>query len=154
LTDQSERARQISSLVWWNYWLGTLALALAFVAGVVTSLGNDDWTWFARFGSVMVAISILLFSISYVQDSSVSLRGINMPKAELRLLRLSMGTGTEEERLTLLEELIELLEQDTRRTREALDRIQSASKQYYLAAIGAGVGTLVWGFGDLVVKLF
>lgn len=98
--------------------------------GVILSIEMDDWTWFARFGSLMVAASVLDFAMAYVSDQQATmyryLRDHSPPNVLTdEELRLSSHT-------------------------ETIKRFKQSGLSYFRAVFGAVVGTLIWGFGDLV----
>ncbi|MEO1557633.1 MAG: hypothetical protein AAFS01_14465 [Pseudomonadota bacterium] len=100
-------------------------MVLIPVAGAIASLAEEDWTWFARSGSGLVATSIWMFSIAYYSDSLVAVQSL-------------LKKGPEE----------------SKGAREAFERLQQSANHYSIAAAGAIVGSLNWGYGDLVGKLF
>ncbi len=55
--------------IWFSIVWRVLASILVPALGAVYSIQHDDWTWFARSGSIMVALSVLYFSLAYSDDS-------------------------------------------------------------------------------------
>jgi hypothetical protein len=102
--------------------------------GCLTSIQFDDWSWFSRSGSLVVVIGIIL-------TSSQILDHIHLLK--LRELNHSgdfnRDWASEERKQTLLE---------SRFNEEAT---WTNERSGFLMLIA---GTIIWGFGDLVGRLF
>ncbi|WP_424973775.1 hypothetical protein [Dinoroseobacter sp. S124A] len=88
------------------------------------SYKSGDWTWFARSGSAMVALSIWMFAMAYLLDQRVAIHGLRPG------------------------------DPDPTETLEAIDNMKRASSEYRFAAYAAISGTLIWGYGDLLGSLF
>ncbi len=91
-----------------NYLLPIFSPGLALATGIIVGIHTSEWTWFARSGSVMVALSLLTFGLSFTST-----------------VRHSIQTKNHQH--------------------------TPPSVTYYLIALYGGVvGTLIWGFGDLI----
>jgi len=112
------------------------ALALpVFALGILASLKTGDWSWFARSGSAVVAIGVVLTSHE-ILDHNRRLRE-SRARWEQRLQpgQCHHDWGSDEGMRALL------------RSRNREDDIWTAKFHGFRMLVG---GTLVWGFGDLV----
>ncbi len=122
--------RQFSTSTRWSYLLVTLLL----VCGAVFAVVLDQWQWFSRAGCAVVIVGILLTS-SQIRDHSRRLRRLRG-----QLASQSQRDWAGEERTRTL--------------------VRAAGEQEVTWEIeGHGLyililGTLVWGFGDLLGVLF
>lgn len=111
-----------------------LLSATVFVSGVWLSFDQNDWSWFARSGSMMVVIGIFLTSSQIIENS--------------RKLKIRRSYHEQNFNRDFAEDI----------KRGALERSRSLDEDiwenglrgFYLLVIG----TLVWGFGDLTGVLF
>jgi hypothetical protein len=111
-----------------------LLSASVFIFGIWLSLNHGEWSWFARSGSMIVVIGIFLTS-SQIIENSRKLR-IRRSRHEQNFHRDYAG---EIKRGTL------------NRSRSLDEDIwENGLRGFYLLV----VGTLVWGFGDLIGYLF
>jgi hypothetical protein len=113
-------------IVWELY-----SLIIIPIMGIAISLYCDDWLWFSRFGSVMVALSILGLVIHYAAKVQIELVG--KAKAILK--------GREPPEIS---ELKEMLDQNVE------EKEAHAHLEFFVASLQAFLGTLIWGFGDLI----
>ncbi len=105
-----------------------------FITGVWLSVHQNDWSWFARSGSMIVVIGIFLTSSQIIENS--------------RKLRIRRSRHEQNFHRDYADEI----------KRGTLDRSRSLDEDiwenglrgFYLLV----AGTLVWGFGDLVGYLF
>jgi hypothetical protein len=103
---------------------------LAMLGGVWLSAATGDWTWFARAGAVQTALGLVLAS-----------RKILIARADLVALLADMERTDGAQRTARLESF--------KRLQRDLDR-QVMEKAGFGLLI---VGTIVWGFGDLIGRL-
>jgi hypothetical protein len=105
-----------------------------FILGIWLSIDQDDWSWFARSGSMIVVIGIFLTSSQIIENS--------------RKLRIRRSRHEQNFHRDYADEI----------KRGTLDRSrimdediwENGLRGFYLLVIG----TLVWGFGDLAGHLF
>ena len=107
-----------------------LAAGVCVVAGIWASAATDDWMWFARSGAVMTALGLVLAS-----------RKILIARADLLALLGDMERVDGAERTARLDSF--------KRLQRDLDR-QVMEKAGFGLLI---VGTIVWGFGDLLGRV-
>jgi hypothetical protein len=107
-----------------------LASALVTVAFVALSIATGDWTWFSRSGAILTALGLVLAS-----------RKVLIARADLLSLLSEMEAVDGAERTVRLEAF--------KRLQRDLDR-QTVEKAGFGLLI---LGTLVWGFGDLVGRI-
>jgi hypothetical protein len=111
-----------------------LLSSLVFIFAIWLSIDQDDWSWFARSGSMIVVIGIFLTSSQIIENS--------------RRLRIRRSRHEQNFHRDYADEI----------KRGTLDRSRSLDEDiwenglrgFYLLI----VGTLVWGFGDLAGHLF
>ena len=105
-----------------------------FATGVWLSLEYNDWSWFARSGSMVVVIGIFLTSSQIIENSR----------------RLKMRRAHHE--LNFNRDFAEDIKRGTLQRSRSLDEDiwENGLRGFYLLV----AGTLVWGFGDLVAYLF
>ncbi|MGB5676780.1 MAG: hypothetical protein WBN36_03070, partial [Gammaproteobacteria bacterium] len=105
-----------------------------FILGVVFSIDRDDWSWFARSGSIIVVIGIFLTSSQIIENS--------------RRLR----TRRHRHRQNFHRDYAEEIKRATLERSRSLDEDiwENGLRGLYLLVIG----TLIWGFGDLAGYFF
>ena len=103
------------------------------VLGILISMKSGDWDWFARSGAAMLAMSILAIAVAHSNREVVSV---------YQLIRRYMGNDFPNRELTavLSPEFVE-------------SRNRITDTEYWTGFIGAFLGILIWGFGDLVSKI-
>ena len=108
--------------------------AAVFTAGVLLSMNQNDWTWFARSGSMIVVIGIFLTSSQIIENSR----------------RLKIRRSYHEHNFN--RDFAEDIKRGTLQRSRGLDEDiwENGLRGFYLLV----VGTLVWGFGDLAGLLF
>lgn len=110
---------------------GFLLASLAAVAGCAwLSVELQDWTWFARSGALLTALGLVLAS-----------RKILIARADLVALLSEMENADGVQRTARL---------------ESFKRLQRDLDRQVMEKAGFGlllVGTLIWGFGDLLGRL-
>lgn len=127
------------SLHSWQAWVLTGA---ALIGGVLFSVGLGDWSWFSRSGSAVVAIGVVLTSrqvfehnrrlLDYQRRHDSTLRSIGVDQ--------SLHDWADENSIRRLIR--------SRTHEEANWRSDFSGVQLLLG------GTLIWGFGDLLGRLF
>ncbi len=111
-----------------------LLSATVFILGVWLSVDQNDWTWFARSGSMIVVIGIFLTSSQIIENSRrLKIRRNHHYHNFHRDFAEDIKRGTPERSRGLDE-----------------DTWENGLRGFYLLV----VGTLVWGFGDLAGYLF
>lgn len=106
------------------------ASALAVIVFIGISIATGDWTWFARSGAILTAFGLLLAS-----------RKVLIARADLLALLSDMERVDGGERTARLESF--------KRLQRDIDR-QVVEKAGFALLV---IGTVVWGFGDLVGRL-
>jgi hypothetical protein len=107
-----------------------LASALSVAGCIWLSAATGDWTWFARSGAILTALGLVLAS-----------RKILIARADLVALLADMEQADGSARTARLESF--------KRLQRDLDRQVMEKAGFGLLV----VGTLIWGFGDLVGRL-
>jgi hypothetical protein len=110
--------------------LFVLATVVTMAAAIALSIGTADWTWFARSGAIITALGLVLAS-----------RKVLIARADLLALLADMERADGTERTARLASF--------KRLQRDLDR-QVMEKAGFALLI---LGTLVWGFGDLIGRL-
>ena len=105
-----------------------------FILGILISIQRDDWTWFARSGSIIVVIGIFLTSSQIIENSR-----------RLRIRRYR-------HKLNFNRDYAEDIKRETLERSRSLDEDiwENGLRGLYLLVIG----TLIWGFGDLAGHFF
>ncbi len=107
---------------------------LVLTAGILLSIEQDDWTWFARSGSMIVVIGIFLTSSQVIENSRrLRSRRNHHEQSFHRDFAGDIKRGTLDRSRSLDEDIWE-----------------NGLRGFYLLV----VGTLVWGFGDLAGVIF
>ena len=108
--------------------------ATVFIFGVWLSLNQNDWTWFARSGAMIVVIGIFLTSSQIIENSRrLKLRRSHHEQNFHRDFAEDIKRGTLDRSRSLDEDIWE-----------------NGLRGFYLLVFG----TLIWGFGDLADYLF
>lgn len=111
-----------------------LLSAAVFILGVWLSLDQNDWSWFARSGSMIVVIGIFLTSSQIIENSRrLKIRRSRHDRNFHRDYAEDIKRGTLERSRSLDESIWE-----------------NGLRGFYLLV----AGTLIWGFGDLAGYLF
>jgi hypothetical protein len=110
--------------------LFVLATVVTMAAAIALSIGTADWTWFARSGAIITALGLVLAS-----------RKVLIARADLLALLADMERADGTERTARLASF--------KRLQRDLDR-QVMEKAGFALLI---LGTLVWGFGDLIGRV-
>ena len=110
--------------------LFVLVTVVTMAAAIALSIGTADWTWFARSGAIITALGLVLAS-----------RKVLIARADLLALLADMERADGTERTARLASF--------KRLQRDLDR-QVMEKAGFALLI---LGTLVWGFGDLIGRL-
>ena len=104
------------------------------IFSILLSIQRDDWTWFARSGSIIVVIGIFLTSSQIIENSRrLRIRRYRHKQNFLRDYAEDIKRGSLERSRSLDEDIWE-----------------NGLRGLYLLVIG----TLIWGFGDLAGYLF
>jgi hypothetical protein len=107
-----------------------LASVASMAGGIWLSVATGDWMWFARSGAVLTALGLVLAS-----------RKVLIARADLVALLADMERTDGAERTARLESF--------KRLQRDLDRQVMEKAGFGLLILG----TLVWGFGDLIGRL-
>ena len=111
-----------------------LLSAAVLMVGIWFSVELDDWTWFARSGSMIVVIGIFLTSSQIIENSRrLRTRRAHHEQNFHRDFAGDIKRGTLDRSRSLDEDIWE-----------------NGLRGFYLLV----VGTLVWGFGDLAGLIF
>lgn len=102
--------------------------------GIFISLKTGDWTWFSRSGSAMVAIGILFTSHQILEHS------LRLKENRMRWEERSGHDWADENSI--------------RKLIKARSREEDLWEIEFHGLYMLVVGTLVWGFGDLVGDIF
>ena len=111
-----------------NVWFVSILCLSSVVIGIFLSVEHSCWSWFSRFGSVVTIAGLLLMNSTLFSDGIYLSHGVtgSLP---------FKGKGEDQFRKT---------NPDTRRK----------GNRVFLGIIYAIIGTLIWGFGDLVSVFF
>lgn len=94
--------------------------------GVVSSIFNSDWLWFSRFGSLITVAGLLLIS------SPIFVKGIYLSSES------AFGFATLD---------------DDGNTMVTSEEDRKIGSKIFSGIVITIVGTVIWGFGDLIGKL-
>jgi len=126
---------------WLTHGLAYVATLVAFAWGIFTSLAANDWSWFARSGSLVVIIGIVLTSSQIFEHNRKLKRRRNAIER-----RFEPPVPNRSHHDWAGEDGIKSLVR-SRTLEEYAWEIESEG--LYLLILG----TLVWGFGDLLGSL-
>jgi len=111
------------------------AAASFAIVGIVTSICLRDFSWFARFGSVITAVGIILFNRYVILGQDI------LPDVKMADTGLSSHDP-----------------EHYRRVQEPVPRAvvedQYSRKAVYFGLWITLAGTVIWGFGDLLNFIF
>ena len=137
-----------------------LAVVVATVVGVWLSLSKENWSIFARSGSIVVAVALLLAiydHFSWARSLSELARGVvknegveDMFIKDIREALLSHGIEKAENEIGFLAEQKSKSYYEMFPYRFSYHLKSLFQKNELLIGI---YGTLIWGFGDLIGKL-
>jgi hypothetical protein len=137
--------------------LAWLATFLILLGGVYLSYMNSDWMWFARFGALIVIVSLCIEASGLVQsyinrivnlsaDLSEEIVKMQVPS---RPHMYGLSGGESEDQINQIANK----EHKHRITHLKLKLEKSISADIRKTEFSIGcVGTIVWGFGDLLGK--
>jgi hypothetical protein len=141
--------------------LANLTYPLYFVVfglGIGVSFVTHDWHWFSRSGSLIVAISIAMFATNYetvVKRSIVrDLKTAQRIGVDAMLMRVPIKGAQENENTQAQIEELQRLANVVAHLANSRDVKKEVSWFDSAATTIAIAGTVIWGFGDLVGKLF
>jgi len=111
-----------------------LLSAVVLILAIWLSIDQNNWTWFARSGSIIVVIGIFLTSSQVIENSR----------------RLKIRRSHHEHNFN--RDFAEDIKRGTLERSRGLDEDiwENGLRGFYLLVIG----TLIWGFGDLAGMLF
>lgn len=136
-----------------------LTVFIILLVGGFLSYASEDWMWFARFGALIVIVSLLIEASGVVQKYidkiicfSAALTEEIVKMQVLRQPHMYGLTGNESE-----DEIDQITKKEHAQRMTninlVLERKISSDVRRMQFLIGF-VGTIVWGFGDLMGKLF
>lgn len=121
-----------------------LALGL-FLAGILLSLSLGDWSWFARSGSAVVALGILFTSHEIIEHYDYLREHQRLRDERGGRVAASASKPPATQDWANKNSIRELIR--ARRREETIWESQFHGLRMLV------IGTLVWGFGDLVGRL-
>lgn len=146
-----------------------VSITILFIFGVVPSVLNSDWTWFARSGALLVIFGVYVVWLDYKSqidnDLETVLEGFNeylktiTPEQDREsLINLSKSLNikyTEEQ----LERLLETPTDRNKVFKIISAKFNEVSKLTHkrvqnVEFLVLALGTLIWGYGDLINKLY
>lgn len=116
---------------------------LSFIAGIIASFRTGDWTWFSRSGAAVVAIGIVLTSRQILEHNRrlQAFRRRRTPDAGPAASRSNPAAPYPGDWAG---------EQSIRELIRSRSREEESWKTEFNGLYMLVVGTLVWGFGDLL----
>ena len=114
--------------------------ALCMLVGLLASIETGDWTWFSRSGAAVVAVGIVLTSHQIFEPNR------HLREYDNLLRKSAQSHGNYSHDWADENSIRELIRS---RSREE-DRWRREFNGFYMLV----TGTLVWGFGDLIERLF
>jgi len=125
--------------------LSTSALLLltfgVLVASIYADFGSKSWVWFQRSGAILVCIGAVLSYRSIVRLGVGGVGGAPVMAAKATLVSVD-DSGPIQQMKTKYD-----AETEGRFAQYELDKVAG-----YIGAWLMGVGTLIWGYGDLLGK--
>jgi len=138
----------------------TFGVAVA-VAGAVASAIAQDWLWFARSGAVVVLVgaSLLFYDVRTYYARSISALNKLHELLGHMMKGLSGQVRWSDDQRNAFREFAEKAEKDRQQLVNdaivgglAAETNDQATKVRYLEYALIAVGTIIWGFGDLIGK--
>ncbi|WP_281213487.1 hypothetical protein [Shewanella insulae] len=109
-----------------SVWFISLLIVFSIIAGVCLSVVLKNWTWFGRFGSIITIAGLLL------SNSNVFADGIYLSHRANGQLPIKKKSGE-----------VQWTNQESR----------TKGKRVFWGVVYAILGTVIWGFGDLLGPL-
>jgi hypothetical protein len=146
-----------------------VSITILFIFGVVPSVINSDWAWFGRSGALLVIFGVYVVWLDYKsqvdKDLDTVLGGFEeyLKKLTLEQNRESWISLFESQSIKYTEEqLARLLETptDINKTVQTVSvKFKEVSKLTHkrvqnVEFLVLVLGTLIWGYGDLINKLY
>lgn len=119
-----------------------LLAAIVVVLSVCADVGSHSWLWFQRSGSIVTLIGAILGYRSIVRLGKAGVGGANMSIVMGKAVASSYEGGTP----LVTVELDEA-------TSKAMLEAENDKRAGYVGAFMIVIGTLIWGYGDLVGRL-
>lgn len=142
-----------------QYKILTWGVTMSIIAcGAITSIKYSDWTWLARFGSFIVIVSLALEASGFVQkfiDKIIGITSEIMPEiVQIQVERQPHLYGLSGNETT--EQIEQISNKELKRRLESVTlliekKITSDLRKMEFSV--ATIGTLSWGFADLINKL-
>lgn len=109
-------------------------------ASLIYSIYSKDWSWFARSGSILTLVGVTLSGRAILREGQESFLKLPFRKVGNQYFFTgNMNIGAPPEVIPQLENLIS----------NEMNDAQAA----YIGFIIAIIGTIIWGYGDLLPKL-
>lgn len=143
---------------------GYLFAILIFLGGIIISINLHDWSWFSRSGSLLVVIALTLEVIDFptwISNISKSVRKYSERDGDEFLydtFRNIIKENLKKHGVIKSPEEIEFLTEQYRDNYLELlptkfgSGVKKMAHKYEI--IIAAIGTLIWGFGDLINHVF
>jgi hypothetical protein len=108
------------------------SIFLLTLTGIFPSLYFADWVWFSRSGSLLVVYGVYIVWLDYQSGIDGGLTNVANAAKE------------------------KFSEQQSQELLSTIESIRTSNKKQYqtMEFLILGVGTLIWGYGDLIGKLY
>jgi hypothetical protein len=121
-----------------------LSFLILASTGLVPSFIFNDWSWFSRSGALLVVFGLLVVWFDYQRSLNKDLD--------------TLLSGFEEylQKQTDLQDAPDMQRRIYKQTSDKFDEVRQANKKRFqnIEFIVIGIGTLIWGYGDLLGVLF
>ena len=146
-----------------------VSIAILFIFGVVPSVLDSDWTWFARSGALLVIFCVYVIWLDYKSqvdnDLETVLEGFyeylqtitpeENKESLINLLKNQNIEYTEEQLVKLLNtptDINKVYKIISAKFNEVSKLTQKRVQNIQFLVLA--LGTLIWGYGDLINKLY
>jgi hypothetical protein len=119
-----------------------VSVCIIFFTGILPSIILNEWLWFSRSGSLLTIFGILIVWLDYKGDIN---NDLNLVFSGFQDYLKEQNELDEKQKVKIENEIRDKFNEVNRRT---IKRFKS------IEFLIIGMGTLIWGYGDLINNIF